>query len=112
MLLVRMMYGDVPITCETINLKRPQYKGVGVGVIVTCEKGEFRGGRGGGKVFADDGSEVAQWRGGQGSHYGRLIEAIIKGDRSELTSEVESAAYSSGLAHVSNIAYRTGSEVA
>lgn len=108
MLLVRMMYGDVPITCETINLKRPNYKGVGVGVIVTCEKGEFRGGRGGGKVFAPDGSELASWRGGQDAHYGKFIEALRSGDRNVLTSEVESAAYSSGLAHVSNIAYRIG----
>ncbi len=111
MLLVRMMYGDVPITCETINLKRPNYRGVGVGVIITCEKGEFRGGRGGGKVYAPDNSVLAEWKGGQGAHYGKFIEAIEKNDRSVLTSEVESAAYSSGLAHVSNIAYRVGDAV-
>ncbi|MEM1355603.1 MAG: Gfo/Idh/MocA family oxidoreductase [Planctomycetota bacterium] len=112
MLLVRMMYGDVPITCETINLKRPNYRGVGVGVIVTCENGEFRGGRGGGKVFAPDGSELARWGGNQNAHYGKFIQALRAGDRNVLTSEVESAAYSSGLAHISNIAYRTGSQVA
>jgi len=112
MLLVRMMYGDVPITCETINIKRPDYKGVGVGIIVTCEKGEFRGGRGGGKVLAPDGSELASWKGGGGSHYGEFITAIKKNDASVLTSEVESAAYSSALAHASNICYRTGDQVA
>ena len=111
MLLVRMMYGDVPITCETINVRRPNYRGVGVGVIVTCENGEFRGGRGGGKVYAEDGSELAAWRGGQGAHYGKFIDAIRAGDNSILTSEIESAAYSSGLAHVSNIAYRCGEQV-
>jgi predicted dehydrogenase len=107
-LLVRMMYGDVPITCETINLKRPNYKGVGVGVIITCEKGEFRGGRGGGKFYAPDGSELESWRGNQNEHYGRFVQAIQQNDTSVLTSEIESAAYSSGLAHVSNIAYRVG----
>lgn len=112
MLLVRMMYGDVPITCETINLKRPSYKGVGVGVIVTCEKGEFRGGRGGGKVVAPDGSELAKWKGGQNSHYGKFIDAILKNDNSVLTSEVESAGYSSDLAHVSNIAFKVGKDMA
>ena len=112
MLLVRMMYGDVPITCETINLKRPNYKGVGVGVIVSCEKGEFRGGRGGGKVLAPDGSELAKWGGNQNAHYGKFIEAIQKNDKSVLSSEVESAGYSSDLAHVSNIAYKVGQEVA
>ena len=113
MLLVRMMYGDVPITCETINLKRPSYKGVGVGVIVTCEKGEFRGGRGGGKVYSPDGKEtLAQWRGGQGAHYGKFIEAIQANDASILTSEVGSAGYSADLAHMSNICYRTGENIA
>ncbi|MEM6504599.1 MAG: Gfo/Idh/MocA family oxidoreductase [Planctomycetota bacterium] len=112
MLLVRMMYGDVPITCETINLKRPAYKGVGVGVIINCEKGEFRGGRGGGKVLAPDGSELAKWKGGQGAHYGRFIEAIQKNDRNVLTSECESAGYSSDLAHVSNIAFKAGKTMA
>ena len=111
MLLVRMMYGDVPITCETINLKRPNYKGVGVGVIISCEKGEFRGGRGGGKVLAPDGSELASWRGNGNSHYPEFIQAIQQNDPSILTSEVESAAYSAGLAHVSNIAYKCGSPV-
>lgn len=108
MLLVRMMYGDVPITCETINVKRPNYKGIGVGVIITCEKGEFRGGRGGGKVYAPDDSVLAEWRGGQGSHYSKFIDAVRAHDRSLLTSEVESAAYSADLAHVSNICYRVG----
>ena len=112
MLLVRMMYGEVPITCETINLKRPNYKGVGVGVIITCEKGEFRGGRGGGKVLAPDGSELASWKGNGNSHYGDFIRAIQANDASILNSEVESAAYSAGLAHVSNIAYRVGKDVA
>lgn len=111
MLLVRMMYGDVPITCETINLRRPNYKGVGVGVIISCENGEFRGGRGGGKVLAPDGSELASWRGNQNAHYPQFIEAIRKNDHTILNSEVESAAYSSGLAHVSNIAYRVGDAV-
>jgi predicted dehydrogenase len=108
MLLVRMMYGDVPVTCETINLKRPNYKGIGVGVIVSCEKGEFRGGRGGGKVLAPDGSELASWKGNQSAHSGKFIEAIQQNDKSILTSEVESAGYSSDLAHVSNIAYKVG----
>ncbi|MBX2852366.1 MAG: Gfo/Idh/MocA family oxidoreductase [Phycisphaeraceae bacterium] len=108
MLLVRMMYGDVPITCETINLKRPAYKGIGVGVIINCEKGEFRGGRGGGKVLAPDGSELAKWKGNQSAHYGKFIDAIQKNDKSVLTSEIESAGYSSDLAHVSNIAYKVG----
>jgi len=106
-----MMYGDVPITCETINVKRPAYKGIGVGVIITCEKGEFRGGRGGGKVIAPDGSELAKWKGGQGAHYGKFIDAVVKNDSSVLTSEVESAGYSSDLAHVSNIAYKCGEDL-
>jgi len=108
MLLVRMMYGDVPITSETINLRRPDYRGVGVGVIVTCENGEFRGGRGGGKVYAPDNSVLAEWRGNQNAHYGKFIDAVRANDNTLLTSEVESAAYSAGLAHVSNIAYKVG----
>ncbi|MEM9346786.1 MAG: Gfo/Idh/MocA family oxidoreductase [Planctomycetota bacterium] len=111
MLLVRMMYGDVPITCETINLKRPTYKGLNVGVVISCANGEFRGRRGGGSVFAPDGSELASWKGNQSAHYGTFIDAIQKNDKSVLTSEVESAGYSSDLAHISNIAYKVGSDM-
>eukprot|EP00752_Nemacystus_decipiens_P016609 g14849.t1 len=113
MLLVRMRYGGVPITCETINLNRPSYKGVGVGVIISCENGEFRGGRSKGKVFDASGNEVESWdRASQNAHYGNFIDAIQNNDASLLRSEVESAGYSSDLAHISNIAYKAGQSMA
>lgn len=43
-----------------------------------------------------------------GNHYANFIEAVRKHDKSILNGPVETAHLSSGLAHLGNIAYRTG----
>ncbi|MCH8978514.1 MAG: Gfo/Idh/MocA family oxidoreductase [Armatimonadetes bacterium] len=85
-----------------------EFKGVGVGVIITCEGGEYRGGRGGGKVFDADGEVVKEFPGGGGEHQANFIEAVRARDPKMLNAEIESAHISSSLAHLANISYRAG----
>ncbi|NLB92781.1 MAG: gfo/Idh/MocA family oxidoreductase, partial [Bacteroidales bacterium] len=54
------------------------------------------------------GTEMDRGAGGTDGHFANFIEAVRKRDRSILTGPVETAHLSSGLAHLGNIAYRTG----
>ncbi|WP_373516670.1 Gfo/Idh/MocA family protein [Pricia sp.] len=60
----------------------------------------------------DDGGEAAsgmdRGAGGTTGHFANFIEAVRKHDKSILNGPVETAHLSSGLAHLGNIAYRTG----
>lgn len=116
-------YEGVPCIHETCDIPRPHpdnadrsvaynKDGVTVGVMITCEEGEFRGGRGGGVVVDPDGNVIKRYRGGSGDrHVANFLDAVRARDASILNSEVETAAVSAGMAHVSNIAYRVGSEM-
>ncbi|MCH7903224.1 MAG: Gfo/Idh/MocA family oxidoreductase [Armatimonadetes bacterium] len=86
------------------------YRGVGVGVIITCEGGEFRGGRGGGKVYDRDGRLIKDFPGDSGGrHQANFIDAVRSRDSGILTSEIENGHASTVLAHLANISYRAGS---
>ncbi len=60
----------------------------------------------------DDGGEAAsgmeRGAGGTTGHFANFIEAVRKHDKSILNGPVETAHLASGLAHLGNIAYRTG----
>jgi hypothetical protein len=60
----------------------------------------------------DDGGKSAsgmdRGEGGTTGHFANFIEAVRKHDKSILNGPVETAHLSSGLAHLGNIAYRTG----
>ncbi len=60
----------------------------------------------------DDGGKAAsgmdRGAGGTTGHFANFIEAVRKHDKSILNGPVETAHLSSGLAHLGNIAYRTG----
>ena len=87
-------YGnDIPVIFEVRNLyqkeKEKQHIGAfgkrkGPSIIVTCEKGEFRGGRGGGKFFDNDGKVVHQVHGGN-DHYQNFVDAVRNSDPGECT---------------------------
>jgi len=113
-------YAGVPCVHETCDIPAPDPNndsrrvtyskdGINVGVMITCEGGEFRGGRGGGVVLDPDGNVIKRYRGGSGSrHAQNFVDAVRARDHTLLTSDVEGAAVSAGLAHVSNIAWRVG----
>lgn len=101
-------YGGVPCLFEVNNVVHDvNYEGTGVGVIITCENAEFRGGRGGGRVYDPEGQEIARFRGG-GNHMQNFFDAVRANDNRNLNSEVTSAALSSSLAHMANACYLTG----
>ncbi|MCR9294156.1 MAG: Gfo/Idh/MocA family oxidoreductase [bacterium] len=111
-------FGDgVPVIFEVRNLYQDgdkanvgKYaKGPGVGIIVTGEKGEFRGGRGGGAFYDNDGNKVEEFKGDSGrTHMEHFLECVRSGKQEDLRSPVESAYYSSCMSHLANISVRTG----
>lgn len=87
----------------------PNYKGTRVGVIITCEGGEFRGGRNGGWVYDNEGKKVQQFKGDGGKgHMDNFLAAVRSRKRESLRAPVASAQLSSNLSHMANISYRVG----
>jgi len=111
-------WGGVPAIFEVRNLwvkpelnSAPNFKGSRVGVIVTCEGGEFRGGRGGGIVYDNDGKKLKAFKGDGGfDHFPAFIRAVNSRKEADVASHLESAYKSSCLAHLGNISYIEGEE--
>lgn len=110
---------DIPVLFEVRNVNTKGsslgrfHKGPGVGIIVTCENGEFRGGRGGGSVYDLDGAKLKSFEGDRGAtHMQNYVDALRAGDASLLRSPLESAFYSSSMSHLANISVRTGTQTA
>ena len=111
-------WGGIPALFEVRNLwvkpelnNAPNFKGSRVGVIVTCEGGEFRGGRGGGFVYDNDGERVKAFKGDRGSnHFPAFVKAVNSRKESDVAAHLESAYKSSCLAHLGNISYLKGKD--
>ncbi|MEX0324465.1 MAG: Gfo/Idh/MocA family protein [Puniceicoccaceae bacterium] len=109
----------VPVTFEVRNLTidpqtdaAPSYLGWRVGVIVTCEGGQFRGGRGGGFFYDNEGQRMQAFPGdGGGDHMAGFFRAVASRRRSELNSPLREGYLSSCLSHLGNISYRLGNTV-
>lgn len=111
-------FGDgVPVIFEVRNIhqkgadaKVGQFaKGPGVGIIVTGEEGEFRGGRGGGAFYDNDGNKIDEYKGDSGrTHMSHFLECVRSGKQEELRSPIESAFYSSCMSHLANISTQAG----
>ena len=107
----------IPVIFEVRNLHQQEHPDVGrlknvppVGIVVTCEGGEYRGGRGGGAFFDPQGEVVREFhRGGdEVVHMQNFIDAVRDNKPDSLDSPVESAYYSSCLSLLGNIAVRCG----
>lgn len=61
-----------------------------------------------GEDGGESGTGMDRGNGGTDGHFANFIEAVRKRDKSILNGPVETAHLSSGLAHLGNIAYRTG----
>lgn len=111
-------FGDgVPVVFEVRNLFQRGdnenvgrfAKGPGVGIIITGESGEFRGGRGGGAFYDPDGREIESFKGDSGrTHMENFLSCVRSGKQEDLRSPLESAYYSSCMSHLANISVRTG----
>ena len=111
---------DIPVLFEVRNLYQKDkenkalgryQKGPGVGIIITCERGEFRGGRGGGAFYDNNGVVIEEFQGDAGkSHMQNFVDAVLAGDGNLLKAPLESSFYSSCLSHLANISVRVGSD--
>lgn len=107
----------VPVMFEVNNLwdspdvnRAPAFKSLRVGVIITCEKGEFRGGRGGGYWVGPDGEERIRRFAGDGgrNHAQNFIDAVRSRRAQDLAAPLTASCSSALLSHLANISYRTG----
>ena len=110
---------DIPVIFEVRNLHQKGDKsnvgkyerGPGVGIIVTCEKGEFRGGRGGGSFYDLDGKKLESFKGDSGkTHMQNFVDCVLANKPEGLRSPIESAFYSSSMSHLANISVLSGRE--
>ena len=112
--------GGVPVIFEVNNMTlkpklnaSPAFKGLRVGVIVTCEGGEFVGGRGGGYVVGEDGkTKIEKFPGdGGGGHARNFIDAVRSRKGGDLRADLENAVRSAAVPHLANLSYRAGEAV-
>lgn len=118
--IARFHYGDVPVLVEVNALSaqrgskvRDVVKGIDTGVILTYERGEFRGDRGGGIAYDADGKVAREFPGDEGlGHAQNFIDAVRSRRIEDLRSPIESAHLSSALTHMANASLRSGRALA
>lgn len=107
----------VPVIFEVNNMTikpdldaSPAFKGLRVGIIVTCEGGEFVGGRGGGFVTGEDGkTKIERFPGDAGGGHARnFIDAVRSRKADALHGKLENSVASAMVPHLANLSYRTG----
>jgi hypothetical protein len=112
--------GGVPCTFEVNNMwQTPDrnaavtYKGTRVGIIVTGEKGEFRGGRGGGYVVGPDGkTRIEKFPGDAGGGHMKNFFAAVRSRKTEdLNAPIKHSHKSANLAHLANISLRASEQI-
>jgi predicted dehydrogenase len=84
--------------------------GIRVGIIVRCEGGELRGGRGGMYTVAEDGKtrlETFPGNGGAG-HQQNFIDVVRSRRRQDLRAPIQSSEPSSAIVHLANASLRSG----
>ena len=109
-------WNNIPVHFEVRNMTvdpatnaAPSFLGSRVGVIVTCEGGQFRGGRYGGFFYDNEGKRMEAFSGeGGGDHLPNFFRTVLSRRKSELRSTVKQGYYSSCLSHLGNISYRVG----
>ncbi|PXA04421.1 dehydrogenase [Coraliomargarita sinensis] len=89
------------------------YKGIRIGIVVNCEGGEFRGGRGGGYVLGPDGkTKIAKFPGDAGRwHMLNFFDAVRSRRTQDLRAPLINSCKSAAIPHFANISLRTGEQV-
>lgn len=108
--------GRVPLIFELRNLwvdpetnAAENYKGRRMGLIVSCEEGELRCGRGGGMCYDLKGKRIRSFKGDSGlQHFPAFINAVLTRKQSDVACTLEDGYLSSCLAHLANASYLTG----
>jgi len=112
-------FDGVPVIFEVRQLRiKPgvnavaNYKGNRVGIVIDCEEGSFRGGRGGGIIYDKKGKKMKRFvGGGGGEHAANFIDAVRSRQESDLKCPIEKGHYGAAVAHIANISYRLGKQV-
>jgi predicted dehydrogenase len=119
MLVTTFRWNDIPVLFEVRNLwitpetaAAANFQGRRVGVLISGEGGEFRGGRGGGMFYDREGRKFAECKGDGGyAHFPGFIEAVRSRRLETLACGLETGYRSSVLAQLGNISYRLGGTV-
>ena len=107
---------DVPVVLEVRDLtlkpgegRRNGYRGIGMGMIVTYEGGEFRGAMGGGKLYDNDNKVMQGFPGDGGKdHLPSFFRAMRSRNNADLRCQLEDAVYSTQCVHLAGISTRIG----
>jgi hypothetical protein len=119
---IQMAYfeaGGIPVVMGLCNLpaaagasKEPKQPGPASGYIAYCEGGRLEGQRGSAVAFDEKGREIKRFKGaknaGNDLHQANFIEAVRRGDPSELMASAEVGLYSTAWCHLANIANLVG----
>lgn len=109
--------GGIPVIVEVNDLHLTPTREVAtirdtirVGLIVRCEGGQLRGGRGGTYAVAEDGKTRLQRFPGNGGaeHMSNFIEAVRSRRSEGLASRIAPAVRSAAIAHLANTSFRSG----
>lgn len=107
----------VPVIVEVNDMKMapdrnvsPARNSIRVGLVVKCERGELRGGRGGMYALGEDGkTKIKKFPGNGGrGHQQNFIDAVRSRKPSLLVEDIASAERSSAVAHLANLSLRSG----
>lgn len=81
-----------------------------VGVIVNCENGILRGGRGGMAAYELDGRSVIKKFAGDGgaTHMANFVDAIREGNGSKIAAPIDKSVLSAEIVHLANLSIRAG----
>jgi hypothetical protein len=78
-------------------------------MVVNCEGGYFRGGRGGGWAYDNNHKKIKQFPGEGGmGHQANFIKAMRSRKVSDLRADIFEGHISAALCHMANISYRLG----
>ncbi|MEM6885681.1 MAG: Gfo/Idh/MocA family oxidoreductase [Verrucomicrobiota bacterium] len=107
---------QIPVSLEVRNLPlkpsggRNGFKGIGGGTIATYEGGEFRGGRGGGKLYDNQNKVIEKFPGDAGGdHLPSFFRAIRSRKNSDLRCSLEDSVQSTLYTLLAGIGFRIGS---
>jgi len=112
-------YLGIPVFFEVRNLwispevnASPTYRDMRVSVIIDCEHGYFKGGRGGGWTYDNDGKKMKHFPGDAGEgHFENFIKAVRSRKTSDLHAPIINGHRSACMSHMANISYRVGAEM-
>ena len=109
----------VPVIIEVNDLKLSPDRNtsairnkIRVGIIVKCEGGELRGGRGGMYVVDENGQKIHNFKGNGGKlHQSNFIDAVRSRNREDVACSIVAGERSSAVAHLANISLQSGQVV-